>query len=314
VREVVAELGQRAWALAALSAAVEAGLLVALAETGDVDELGERTGMAPALVERLLDVLVALELVHRGEDGRYAPDAQLAALTAPPGLEPLRAELRTTALQAADLTTRARAGKLSVGWEHTDPVLLEAQGAVSAGAVELLETVVFPRLGGPPARFLDVGAGVGTISIALCRRHPGLHAVALEPQAAPLALLHRHVAEAGLHERVTIRQQPVEALTEVEVHDLAWLPLNFLLPGIPPVALATVHRALRPGGWLVCATMGSERTDLPATIARLQATLWGSDGYTPARVEEMLVQAGYVDVASLPPTPSGLTALFARRS
>jgi hypothetical protein len=221
---------------------------------------------------------VALGLVHRGSDGVYVADAKLAALSAPPGLDPLRAQLRTTALQAADLTTRARAGKLTVGWEHTDPVLLEAQGAMSAGAVELLETVVFPRLGGPPARFLDVGAGVGTISIALCLRHPG-----------------------------------VEALTERDVHDLAWLPLNFLLPGIPPVALATVHRALRPGGWLVCATMGSERTDLPATIARLQATLWGSDGYTPARVEEMLGDAGYVDVTSLPPTPNGLTALFARR-
>jgi len=307
VREVVAELGEGAWGLAALTAAVETGLVDALAGTGDVALLSERTGLPPVLVERLLDVLVALGLVRREGRG-YRAEPGLAG----PGLEPARAELRTTALQAAALVDRARTGSLGRGWDHTDPLLLQAQGTASAAAAELLAAVVLPQLPPEPA-FLDVGAGVGALSVALCARHPELRAVALEPQDAPLALARVNVARAGLEDRVVLRRERVEDLTDEAAFDLAWLPLNFLEPDVPPRALAALRRALRPGGRLVLAVLAADRPGLGSALTRLQATLWGSDGYRPEQIEAMLADAGFAEVRRHPPTPAGVMALFARR-
>jgi predicted O-methyltransferase YrrM len=312
MQEIVAALGEGAWGLAALSAAVESGLVAALADTGDVTALSARCELSPALVERLLDVLVALGLARR-EGERYAAAPALAGQAGPPALDPVRAELRTTALQAADLVARARDGTLAEGWCHTDPILLQAQGAISAGAAQLLETVVLPRVDTRAPAVLDVGAGVAALSVALAQRHPAARIVALEPQEAPLALARANVARAGLDGRIALRAQRVEDLADEDAFDLAWLPLNFLLPGVPPRALATVRRALRPGGWLLLAMVSAPGEALGDALTRLRATLWGSDGYRPEQIESMLAAAGYGEVLRLPASPAGFIPMLARR-
>jgi hypothetical protein len=76
---LVAALSVSAWALTSLDACLEAGLLEYLTEPHSSAELSERTGVPAALVEALLDLLVALGLVRRAGD----------AFTAAPGLQPL---------------------------------------------------------------------------------------------------------------------------------------------------------------------------------------------------------------------------------
>ena len=232
----------------------------------------------------------------------------------------LRAHLRSGLLQMAALYDEATRGHVRTGWAHTDERILQAQGVMSAGAVELLDTHVFPTMTGITERidsgdavFLDVGAGVAAVSIALCLRHPRLRAVALEPQEAPRRLAQGNVRAARLEDRVEIRPGRMEELEDEEAFDLVWLPGNFLGSDALPRAFAVAHRALRPGGHLLNACLGGGGDDVRSTAARLRAVLWGGDTVAPEHVAGLLRQAGFADVVLMDRLPSGLVPMRARR-
>lgn len=165
-RRVIDELSSSVWAFATLTAALEAGLLELLAQPQELVTISAQVGLDRSLVEGLVDVLVALGLVRR--DGQVVVAVpELARLLAPDAKEVLLAQLRSTDLQARQLIDTARHGRLAPGWQHTDPVLLEAQGRSGKGAMPAMIQAIrqnpelAARLGQPSARFLDVGVGVG---------------------------------------------------------------------------------------------------------------------------------------------------------
>lgn len=304
------DLSAGVWGVAAVAACAELGIVERLGEPTGAGALAAAAGVSPQLAERLVDTLVALGLAERRGD-RYAATPALAARS--PAM--LAADGTATLLQAADLVRRAAAGQLGEdGWRHTDPVVLQAQGTMSAGAVGLLARVpgMPERLAGL-ATFLDVGAGVGAVSIELCRRFPRLRAVGLEPADAPLALARGNVAAAGLDERVELRQTLVQEIDDVEAFDVVWLPLDFLPPAVVPAALRAVHRAMRRGGLLLVATLGGGGEDLRSAAARLRCVLWGGDPLGPEPVVALLDAAGFEDVAVLDRMASSLVPLTARR-
>jgi SAM-dependent methyltransferase len=219
----------------------------------------------------------------------------------------------------------AKRGTLRVGWTHTDPELLEAQGAGSTGApaAQLLSERLFPQLDGvvarlqaPMAAVLDVGCGVGALAIALCTLWPQLRVVGLEPQAVPLAAGQRNVAAAGLGERITLRAERVEDLGEQEAFDLAWLPQVFLPQEAFGAGLAAVRAALRPGGWAILLAIGTPGADPRAALGRLINVLWGGEARPVAEVELAAITAGFDPVRSFPGPTGGLvdaTFVAARR-
>src|SRR5689334_9474523 len=77
----IMELAHAFWGSKALFAAVELGLFAALAEAGpqDGEALRSHLGIHPRAVRDFFDALVALGLLERGADGRYAntPDTGL---------------------------------------------------------------------------------------------------------------------------------------------------------------------------------------------------------------------------------------------
>jgi hypothetical protein len=296
VAEDLSRLAAGVWGVAAVTACAELGIVDALNEG--------RTVAADAVSERLLDVLVALGFAERSEGG-YVGTPALAARPS----SFLAADGASGVLQAADLVRRAATGTLSDGWEHADPLVLQAQGTMSAAAVPQLEGI-FPA---DASAFLDVGAGVGAISIALCQRYPSLRAVGLEPLDAARTLAARNVSAAGLSERIELREQRIEEIEDVEAFDVAWLPLSFLPARVLPTALIRVFRSLRPGGLLLTATHGGGGDDLPSTAARLRAVLWGGEPVPPADVESLLVSAGFVEVTAGRIPGSSLVPMQARR-
>jgi len=316
--DAVARLSESVWALGAVCAALDSGLAAALAEPAGVPDLARRTGLSVELAGRLLDVLEALGLASR--DGGSWEGAELAAALGPRERF-VRANARNAPLQVGELAARAASGRLETGWWHTDALILETQGVMSAAAVEPLANFVFPsldglpeRLAAPGAAFLDVGAGVGEVGLELCRRYDQLTVVGLEPAAAPRELALARIAAAGLADRVSVRDQRVEQLGDEEGFDVAWLPLPFLPAEIAEPAVRAVHRALRPGGWLLAATLGSPaRGELGDTLAAFRSVLWGGGPLAPDAVEELLAAAGFTDIAALPRTPARLTPLRARR-
>ena len=317
-QKIIEDLSTSVWVFAALTSALEVGLLEELTETRSLDDLSTRSGISSPVVEGMLDVLVAIGLLSRvGESYSSAPD--LLPVLQKPATDALLADVRTTYLLTQQMIEAAKKRSLAPGWFYTDPELLAAQGQGQGGApaVRLWTQHVFPRLDGlmerlqrPTATFLDVGTGVGEIAIQMCSLFPALHVVALEPQEAPLAEARRNVAAARLRERIELRAQRIEDLTESEKFDLVWLPQMFLRREVLERGLRTTWTALRAGGWIVLLAVSAPGMNLDAAFWRLRNVLWGGDPLYPEQVAELLAEAAFARVQVLPTAPGFVPKLI----
>lgn len=305
--QVVGELSMSAWALTALGCADEAGLLDGLDEPRSLDVLASRIGVPAALVEALLEVLLALGLVRR-EGAAFLAEPILAASLTGPARTLLRADLRSHLLQSANLVEEARRGVLSTEWRHTDPQILQAQGTRSSAIATVWADHVFPRLEGlsldAAGRFLDVGTGVAAIAVEVCRRFPGLRAVGLDPWAPALAEARGNVEAAGFGDRISLRDSPIAELADESVFDLVHLPVLFLGAQQVREGLRRVRTALKPGGWVLLQVPGEPSPGIPPAVLRLWCVLWGGEAsMTPTRAEQMLAHADYEGIRTFPLLP-----------
>jgi 2-polyprenyl-3-methyl-5-hydroxy-6-metoxy-1,4-benzoquinol methylase len=263
------------------------------------------TPLDPTLQTRIDEVLDALELDGVTE-GMSAAD-----------LKRILAEIRFNMLLDAKLLfhpTRCLA------WTHTETEILQTGGEVSAGFADVLRQTIVPRLdgleqrlGSPDGSFLDVGVGVAGLSIAMARLWPSLSVVGIDPWAPSLALARESVRSAGLSDRIQLREQAVEDLSDTNAFDLAWIPSAFMPEKVIPTACEHVHRALRPGGWLLFAMAHPGTDPVTASLVRLRTVLWGGYVMTPSQVERLLSQTGFVGVRTLPSPPGAIVALIAAR-
>lgn len=309
-RERILELWESVWAFSALAGALEGGILDELATPHTPSQISERTGASPALVDALLDVLVALDLVEvSGEAFVCAPG--MVAYTSGWRKEVVCADLRATQLMGAELVARLRAGGAAAhGWRYSDPALLQAWGVRSTEPVHIWAERLFPALEGlvealaaPTASFLDVGTGVGHLAIAMCRQFPALRVVGIDPFETPLELARRNVTEAGLEGRIELRPEPVQDLSDENCYDLAWVPIMFLPADVAACGLHRVRAALRPGGWVVLGSLAAEGEGLQPAVRRLVSALFGSGRLLPQHAVEMFRAADYEGIQVLPATP-----------
>jgi hypothetical protein len=245
---------------------------------------------APEVQACLDDVIAAL-----GVDeaiGASTPDELSAALA------PIRALL----LQSVDLLTDP---SRAPGWAYTDVELLEGLGQSSAAFARVVRDVLAPELPGlgdalarPGAAFLDVGVGVGALSIAMCDLYPQLRAVGIDPWEAALDRARRNVSAAGLEERVELRRQRVEDLTDEAAFDLAFLAGPFLGRAAVGPACERSLAALRPGGWVLFAMFGGVDA-LEVALGRLRTARSGGAVLDAAEAERRLGAAGCADVRTL---------------
>jgi len=232
-------------------------------------------------------------------------------------LRQMLAEIRfNTLLDAKLLFDAAR----PPAWDHTETELLQAGGEVSAGFAGALTHAIVPRLDGlshqlssPGGAFLDVGVGVAGLSIAMARLWPSLSVVGIDPWAPSIALARENVRGAGLTDRIQLREQAVEDLSDTDAFDLAWIPSAFVPGRVIQAACEHVHRALRPGGWLLFATVNPGADPVTASLARLRTALWGGGLMAPGQVETLLSQTGFVDVRTPASPPGAVAALTAAR-
>lgn len=114
-------------------------------------------------------------------------------------------------------------------------------------APRTLDGIRLPR---GATRLLDLGGGSGAYSIALAQRHPDVH-VLLVDQAVSVA--RRHINEAGLRDRVAVRQGDVLTAPLDSGFDVVLLSnlLHDLSEAENRGLLHRVHGALRPGGKIV---------------------------------------------------------------
>jgi len=137
----------------------------------------------------------------------------------------------------------------------------------------------------PGAMFLDVGIGVGILSIELCRLYPELRVVGLEPGTVPAAEARRNIASAGFENRIEVRAQRLEDLHDRDAYDFAYVAQVFMPLDVVKPGLVRIREALRPGGWISIVALDASGDELPASTARLRNVLWGG---TPLDLDEMV--------------------------
>lgn len=318
-RQVINDLNLSVWAFSALACALETGLLDVLGESSSLADLSQRSGIPAPLVGGMLDVLVAVGLLRRDGD-IYSSVPGLLPLLQAPFRDQLLADVRSTYLQSRAMIDAAKRRTLASGWNYTDPELLAAQGIPGGMLFYVLAQRLFSQLDGlqealqrATASFLDVGTGVGTIAIQMCRIFSTLHAVGLEPQDAPMAEARRNVAAAGLEERIELRAQRIEDLADREAFDLVWLPQIFLPRAVLESGLRRAWAALRPGGWIILIAYSTPGMDLDAAVGRLMNVLWGGDPLYPEQVAELLGTADFASTQIMPVLPGNVSRLIIGR-
>ena len=128
-------------------------------------------------------------------------------------------------------------------------------------ASEQLVALALDRLGGRPARVVDVGTGCGALAIALAVAAPRIEIWATDLSAAAVELAQTNAARHGVADRVLVRRgdllAPVPGTFDLVVANLPYLPLRerarrpelagepFAAIFVPGDGLETYRRLLR---------------------------------------------------------------------
>jgi precorrin-6B methylase 2 len=286
--------------------------------SGLEDLLGRLSGPSHALAA----LAAAIDARASGRAVEPAVAAVVTALgatdvlesAAPAELRMLLADIRAFALTDVELVM----GEHRHGWTHDSRRLLETTGEVSRHFAAVLEAAIAPQLDGlalnaPGAAFLDVGVGVAAMALELARRWPSLRIVGIDPWEPALAIARERVRAAGLEERIELRAQAGEALEDRDRFDLGWIPTLFISAQAIEQVVRNVHRAVKPGGWVLVPIAPVVADPLAAALVRLRIALFGGSLLTPSETERLLHAHGFHEVRSLPLPPGAPMSLYAAR-
>jgi len=177
---------------------------------------------------------------------------------------------------------------------------------------------VAPR---PGAAIVDVGCGTGSLALRLAHVEPGARIVGVDPDPDVLAVARRKAAAAGA--AVDWRVGMGDALEDVVGAGSADVVVSSLVLHQCPMAmkravLASAHAALAPGGRLVIADYGWQRTRAMRLAFRavqladgVEHTRPNADGALPG----LIAAAGFADVreAEVVRTVTGSISVYVAR-
>jgi ubiquinone/menaquinone biosynthesis C-methylase UbiE len=193
-----------------------------------------------------------------------------------------------------------------------DPVIALTRERLWRG---LAAMYVAPRPGDVIA---DVGCGTGSLALLLARVEPGARIVGLDPDPEVLAVARRKAdtAAAAVEWRLCMGDVLTESLGPSSVDTVvSSLVLHQCPVPMKQAVLDSMHSVLRPGGKVVIADFGRQRTTLMRLafgIVQLadgkQDTQPNADGIVP----ELLSESGFRDVreAEVVATVSGSISVY----
>jgi SAM-dependent methyltransferase len=256
--------------------------------------------------EALAAVGAELTLLQAPEPGHPEVTGLLQAVSAaaglpdlgelpPPQREMLIGLIRMGLHQAADLLDDP--GR-PPGWTFTDPAILQGWGRGST-VVPTALAAAMPELAGVRS-FLDVGTGIGLLAIAAAGVWPQAAVVGIDIWGPALDAAAANVRATGLTDRITIRDQDVTALDDVDAYDCAWFPTFFVTEAVFEAAMPRLCRAVRPGGWLVLGRMAPPPDPLTQATFALRTVRGGGAELDTKRLITSLETAGCTAVRALP--------------
>ena len=305
------------WALSALRVAVEHGALSALASgPRSVTELARESQLDGTIGERIFDVLAAHGLLGRSGDQLSLTDKGRALAARG---DALRADLAVTFGLTRALVEDARTGTLSSGWKPRDPEIVRAQAALAHGMTLQMArpmSEVWPELGRAFERegavYVDVGVGAAGGACAMCKLYPKLRVVGLDPLPAALVEARATVAAHGLGDRIELRAQRGDELTERHAFDVAFLPAKFFDDASLESSLRALSTALKPDGFLLTGAWRDVGDDRASAVSKLREQVSGGGPRPTEVVTAMLQQAGFREVR-VGPSSGSMVPILARR-
>jgi ubiquinone/menaquinone biosynthesis C-methylase UbiE len=166
---------------------------------------------------------------------------------------------------------------------------------------------------------VDVGCGTGSLASLLSRVEPQAQIIGVDPDPDVLAVARRKVAADTVQWRVGMG----DALVESVGPDAADTVVSSLVLHQCPVpmkraVLASMFAVLRPGGRLVIADYGRQRTRLMRLAFRIVQLADGKEDTQPNAegvLPELMSDAGFRDVreAEVVPTVTGSISVYVAR-
>jgi ubiquinone/menaquinone biosynthesis C-methylase UbiE len=177
---------------------------------------------------------------------------------------------------------------------------------------------VAPR---PDDVIVDVGCGTGSLALLLARVEPRARIVGLDPDPDVLAVARRkaHAADAAVRWRVGMGDALVELLGAGSVNTVvSSLVLHQCPVSVKRAVLASMSAVLRPGGKLVIADYGRQRTRLMRLAFRIVQLADGMEDTQPnadGALPGLMSDAGFRDVreAEVVPTVTGSISVYVAR-
>ncbi|KAA0083537.1 class I SAM-dependent methyltransferase [Mycolicibacterium sp. P9-64] len=166
----------------------------------------------------------------------------------------------------------------------------------------------------------DVGCGTGSLALLLSRVEPSASIVGLDPDPEVLAVARRKAtADARVEWRVGMGDALVEILGRASVDTVvSSLVLHQCPLPTKRAMLASMFAALKPGGRLVIADYGLQRTTLMRSAFRIVQLADGKEDTQPnaeGALPDLMSDAGFSDVreAEVVPTVSGSISVYVAR-
>jgi hypothetical protein len=204
-------------------------------------------------------------------------------------------------------------------WADQPDEAILAQGRASAQGASAFAQLGLPVLAGlsdalstPGARMLDVGTGVAALAASYAELFPELTVVGIDVLPRVLAMAEQLLRESDVADRVVLREQSVSELTDEAVFALAWLPAPFVPEPALRAGTPRVARALVLGGWLVMGHGKLDDNPVDNALTRFKTVSYGGTALDDAQSQALLVDAGLVDVMTVP-TPPGAPAITVGR-
>lgn len=267
------------------------------------EDVMKTVGRLMVQTDAMAAIGAALSLTGDTEaDPRLRPAALAAAEAAgATGVDELSPEQRAAALGIIRLclsdATRVLADPgRQPGWTFTDEVTVEGWGRGSM-AIPGMIAAALPDLG-PVGSILDVGTGVGWLSVAAAGLWPEASITGVDVWEPSLDRARAHVAEAGLGDRITLRNQDATDLADADAYDLAWLPAFFFDEDGFAKAAERVVKSVRPGGMVVIGRFEAPPEPLAAATSAYRHLRIGGHGLTAERSQDALRKAGCTSVWS----------------
>jgi SAM-dependent methyltransferase len=294
----------------ALSTATMLGVFDALHERpATTDELAARLSLDPLGAETLATALGTLGYLERAEDGRLRNSAvseRLLVASSPESIATFvgaQGDLHWDVLALLPESLREGTAYAMHEERRGDTASWEAyiRGLFEISRPEQDDNAALVPVE-DPRRMVDVAGGHGGFAMAMCRRHPGLHATVLDlPPSA--AVGRKIVAEQGYAHRISFHEGDIFELGLGDDLDVVSV-FNLIhhLPEERDRELCRMARgALRSGGCLVIGDSArpepGEEVSEHGAISSLLFYAWShSRNFRPSEIRAWMEEAGFAEV------------------